>query len=224
MSKLPQHIAIIMDGNGRWAKSKGLPRTAGHKQGAETTRKMISECAKLGVKYLTIYAFSSENWNRPQKEVSFLMDLLVYQLKHEVKALHQAGVRLQVIGDREKLNNEVREAIQKAEELTTNNDKLNLVIALSYGSRQEILNAVQASGGNVAKFEQALYTANIPDPDLLIRTGGEKRISNFLLWQIAYTELYFSDRLWPEFEESDLHAAIADFSKRERRFGNASEE
>lgn len=224
MSKLPQHIAIIMDGNGRWAKSKGLPRTAGHKQGAETTRKMISECAKLGVKYLTIYAFSSENWNRPAKEVSFLMDLLLYQLKHEVKVLHQAGVRLLVIGDREKLNQEVRDAIAKAEELTANNDKLNLVIALSYGSRQEILNAVQASGGNVVKFEQNLLTANIPDPDLLIRTGGEKRISNFLLWQIAYTELYFSDKLWPEFEESDLHAAIADFSKRERRFGNASEE
>lgn len=212
-----------MDGNGRWAKSKGLPRTAGHKQGAETTRKIISECAKLGVKYLTIYAFSSENWNRPQKEVGFLMDLLVYQLKHEVKELHKAGVKLQVIGDREKLNAEVREAIIKAEELTANNDKLNLIVALSYGARQEILRAVEKSGGNTAEFEKSLYTANIPDPDLLIRTGGEKRISNFLLWQIAYTELYFSDKLWPEYDESDLQTAIADFSRRERRYGNASE-
>ncbi len=223
MSELPIHIAIIMDGNGRWAKSRGLPRTAGHKQGAETSRMVIEEAAKKGVKYLTLYAFSAENWNRPKEEVSFLMELLKIQLRKEIKSLHKNGIRLRIIGDRETLAQDVRETVEAAEKLTENNPGLTLIIALSYGSRQEILRAVENSGGDAGKFENALYTAGIPDPDLLIRTGGEKRISNFLLWQIAYTELYFSEKFWPEFSAQDFALAIEEFSTRERRFGNAQE-
>ncbi len=221
--KTPQHIAIIMDGNGRWAKAKGLPRTAGHKAGADTTKEIITAAKKQGVKYLTLYAFSSENWLRPEKEVSFLMDLLRLQLKTQVKELHKNGVRLRIIGDREKLNKDIRDDIEKAEKLTAENDELCVQVGLSYGGRQEILHAVEKSKGDTTQFEKYLYTREIPDPDLLIRTGGEKRISNFLLWQIAYTELYFTDKLWPEFDEADFETAIKDFSIRERRFGGAKE-
>ena len=221
--KIPMHIAVIMDGNGRWAKSRGLPRTAGHKQGADTTKKIITECKKHGVKYLTLYAFSAENWKRPEKEVSFLMELLKMQMKSQIRDLHENGVKFLVIGDRTMLTKDIAEEIEKAENITAKNDALTLIIALSYGSRQEILQAVAKSGGDIEKFEDSLYTSGIPDPDLLIRTGGEKRISNFLLWQIAYTELYFSDKLWPEFNEADFAEALTDFAKRERRYGAAEE-
>ena len=216
---IPQHIAIIMDGNGRWAKAKGLPRTAGHKQGAETTRKILAEAAKQGVKYLTIYAFSFENWRRPEKEVSFLMDLLRLQLKTQIKDLHKNGIKVRIIGDRTRLSKDILEDIEVAEKLTENNSTLSVQVALSYGSRQEILNAVKASGGDEKKFEESLYTKDIPDPDLLIRTGGEHRVSNFLLWQIAYAELYFTPVLWPDFGEEQFLDAIASFVSRERRFG-----
>jgi len=217
------HIAIIMDGNGRWAKARGLPRTAGHKAGAEATRKIIAAAKKLGVQYLTIFAFSHENWNRPKAEVGFLMELLKMQLKSQIGDLHKNGVRLKVIGDRARLSDDIRVEIEKAEKLTVSNDGLFLQVGLGYGGRQEILQAVALSGGDAGKFEAALFTHGIPEPDLLIRTGGEKRISNFLLWQIAYTELYFSDKLWPDFGEADLRAAIEDYALRERRFGGADE-
>ena len=218
-----QHIAIIMDGNGRWAKARGLPRTAGHKVGADVTRKIIIEAKKQGIKYLTVFAFSAENWTRPQKEVSFLMDLLRLQLKNQIGELHENNVCLKVIGDRSKLSKDICKEIDKAEKLTSKNDGLYLQVGLGYGGRQEILQAVEKSKGNAGDFEKSLYTYKILDPDLLIRTGGEKRISNFLLWQMAYTELYFSDKLWPDFSEKDLGEAIKDFAARERRFGNAKE-
>lgn len=218
----PQHIAIIMDGNGRWAAARNLPRTAGHKAGADALRKTIAEAGRLGVKYLTVYAFSSENWSRPEKEVSFLMDLLRMQLKSQLADMHKNNIILKVIGDRDKLQADIRKDIENAEKLTATNTGLTLLIALSYGSRQEILDAVKKSGGDPAKFEESLQTYGIPDPDLLIRTSGEHRISNFLLWQMAYTELYFTDKFWPDFAEQDLADAITDYSTRERRFGNAS--
>lgn len=219
---LPNHIAIIMDGNGRWAKSKGLPRTAGHKQGADVTRRIIAEARKQGIKVLTIFAFSAENWNRPKTEVSFLMDLLRLQIKSQIKDLHKNGIRLKIIGDLSNLNQDIKTDIEAAEKLTENNSEMLLQVGFSYGARQEILAAVAKSKGDAALFEKSLYTHGVPDPDLLIRTSGEKRISNFLLWQIAYTELYFTDKLWPEFNEDDFNAAIKDYAARERRYGNAN--
>jgi undecaprenyl diphosphate synthase len=216
---IPNHIAIIMDGNGRWAKSKGLPRTAGHAKGAETLRKIIAQCSRQGVGYLTIFAFSAENWQRPKAEVGFLMELLSRQLKSQIGDLHKNGIRLKVIGERNKLNGDIKKDIENAEKLTAKNKGLVLQIGLSYGSRQELAQAVKKSQGDVGLFEKSLYTQGVPDPDLLIRTGGERRVSNFLLWQIAYTELYFSDKLWPEFTKKDLQAAIKDYSRRERRYG-----
>lgn len=220
---LPNHIAIIMDGNGRWAKAKNLPRTKGHEEGAKTTKKIVIHAAKSGVKYLTLYTFSYENWNRPQKEVGFLMALLKYYLVEQLAELNNAGVKLKVIGEKSKLSDDIIKLIEKAEEKTNTNNKLTLQIALSYGSRQEILNAIKESGGNPDKFEQNLYTYGTPDPDLLIRTGGNHRISNFLLWQMAYTELYFTDIMWPDFTEVDFDKAIKNYAQRERRFGNAEE-
>ena len=208
-----------MDGNGRWAKAKGLPRTAGHSKGAETVRKIIAECKKQGVRCLTIYAFSAENWQRPKKEVNFLMGLVRKQLTSQLNELRKNGIRLRVIGERRRLDSKLRTGIEKAEKLTAKNTDLTLQIGLGYGARQELRQAVKKSRGDVSLFEKSLYTNGVTDPDLLIRTGGEKRISNFLLWQIAYSELYFSDKLWPEFTEKDLQVAIKDYSKRERRFG-----
>ncbi len=225
------HIAVIMDGNGRWARKKTLPRTAGHKAGAESAREIIKSCVKHKIRYLTLYAFSSENWNRPEDEVKDLMGLLKFYLGKELDSLHKNGVCVKIIGDRARLSNDIREKIEKAELLTGNNSTLTLQVALSYGSRQEITHAVQAIAQKVEAgtlssnaidedlFARHLYTSPLPDPDLLIRTGGEQRISNYLLWQCAYTEFYFTDTLWPDFRENDLVAAIDDFYTRERRFG-----
>lgn len=219
MPNVPQHVAIIMDGNRRWAKQKNLKESEGHKAGAEVTKQVVIAARKLGVKYLTIYAFSEENWQRSEEEVGFLMKLLIMQIQKQLSELGKNGVRVKVIGDRSKLTSDVAKAIEKAEKETEDNNDLYLQVAFSYGARQEILQAVEKSAGDSKKFESALYTANIPDPDLLIRTGGEYRISNFLLWQIAYTELYFTDVFWPEFGELEFQKALEEFENRERRFG-----
>lgn len=227
----PNHIAIIMDGNSRWAKARNLPHTAGHKKGADALKKTIEHCAKRKVAFLTVYAFSYENWNRSEKEVQFLMSLLKFYLKNELKTLHKKGVRLKIIGNRSLLESDIIDDIIKAEELTKDNKVIILNIAISYGSRQEILNAVRliaedSKSGKISPddidertFGSYLYTNDSPDPDLLIRTSGEERLSNFLLWQSAYTELYFTERLWPDFSHDDLDEAIATYHKRERRYG-----
>ncbi|MBI1236794.1 MAG: isoprenyl transferase [Alphaproteobacteria bacterium] len=232
---VPTHIAIIMDGNGRWAKARGLPRTAGHKKGAESLRRAMNACRKHGVKHLTVYAFSSENWNRPADEINDLMQLLQHYLRNELQTLHENQIRLRFIGDLSQLDEHLREQVDETVNQTTRHSQFNLTIALSYGGRQEITRAVQKLAKDIQagrlKPEQvteqiiagALDTAELPEPDLLIRTGGEQRISNFLLWQSAYTEFYFCDTLWPDFGESELEAALQDFSKRERRFGTAGE-
>ena len=231
-NKIPVHIAIIMDGNGRWARAKTLPRIAGHKQGVKAVRNITEICGELGVKYLTLYTFSEENWNRPQMEISALMKLLVSSLKKEVRNLNKNNVRFTVIGDMTKMDNFVQDELNEAIELTQNNDGLNLNLALSYGGRQEIINAFkrlysQISSANEItekRFESQLYTSSIPDPDLLIRTGGEMRVSNFLLWQIAYTELHMTNTFWPAFGRDKLLIAINDYQQRERRFGKISEQ
>ena len=231
-NQIPVHIAIIMDGNGRWARAKTLPRIAGHKQGVKAVRNITEICGELGVKYLTLYTFSEENWNRPQMEISALMKLLVSSLKKEVRDLNKNNVRFTVIGDMTKMDNFVQDELNEAIELTQNNDGLNLNLALSYGGRQEIINAFkrlysQISSANEItekRFESQLYTSNIPDPDLLIRTGGEMRVSNFLLWQIAYTELHITNTFWPAFGRDKLLIAINDYQQRERRFGKISEQ
>lgn len=226
-----RHVAIIMDGNGRWAKARGLPRTAGHKKGVDAVRRTVEAARELGVGYLTIFSFSSENWRRPEEEVSDLMSLLRFYLRSEIAELHKAGVRLRVIGDRTRLSDDINRLIDNAEDLTRDNRAMTLVVALSYGSRQEIAIAARRLAEEVAAGrlspdaidEEAvgarLFTADIPDPDLIIRTSGEKRISNFLLWQAAYAELLFTDTLWPDFTKRDLEAAIEEFHRRERRFG-----
>ena len=231
-NKIPEHIAIIMDGNGRWARAKTLPRIAGHKQGVKAVRNITEICGELGVKYLTLYTFSEENWNRPQIEVSALMKLLVSSLKKEVRDLNKNNVRFTVIGDVTKMDNFVQDELNEAIELTKNNDGLNLNLALSYGGRQEIITAFKRLYSQISstdeitekRFESQLYTSNIPDPDLLIRTGGEMRVSNFLLWQIAYTELHITNTFWPAFGRNELLIAIYDYQKRERRFGKISEQ
>ena len=227
----PTHVAIIMDGNGRWATSRGLPRTAGHRRGAEAVRRAVRGAAKLGISYLTLYGFSSENWKRPAAEVDDLMGLLRLYLRAEIAALHKNGVRVHVIGDRSLLAADIVALIENAETLTAGNTKLTVTVALSYGGRDEILHAAQllaakAAAGEIAPadidealFSRHLYTGNLPDPDLLIRTSGEQRISNFLLWQSAYTELVFLETLWPDFSESDLERAIEVYRRRERRYG-----
>jgi len=227
---IPKHIAVIMDGNGRWAKARGLPRTAGHKQGAEAARKVVKNAAELGVEYITLFGFSSENWSRPKSEIKDLMNLLRYYLRSETAELHKSGARLKVIGDRAALDADIVKLIENAEELTRENDKITAIIALNYGGRQDILHAVKrlhdAHLGEElsmetieAQFPGFLMTQGIPDPDLMIRTSGESRISNFLLWQCAYTEFVFTDVLWPDFAYADLEKAIAEFGQRDRRFG-----
>ena len=230
---MPNHIAMIMDGNGRWARKRFLPRVAGHKRGVDTVRDMVKACVKLNVKYLTLFAFSSENWRRPAEEISFLMGLFMEALKYEVAKLHDNNVRLMLIGDRSQFSPELIAQITESEQLTANNTGLVLTIAANYGGRWDIL---QATNQMVAKnpnrneayseddLSEYLSMAYAPEPDLFIRTGGEVRVSNFLLWQLAYTELYFTDTLWPDFDEDALKQAIAVFQQRERRFGRTSEQ
>lgn len=226
-----QHIAIIMDGNGRWAKKRGLPRSVGHKKGAETVKEITRAAGEMGVKYLTLYAFSTENWQRPAEEVETLMGLLREYLKSDLKELQENGVRIIFIGERSMLPADIVESMSKLEEETSGNDKMTLCVALSYGSRQEIVQAarkiaVLAKRGDIAPedvdakmFAGLLYTKDIPDPDLVIRTSGEQRVSNYLLWQIAYAEFYFTDVLWPDFDRRCLEDIIKNFNARERRYG-----
>lgn len=233
-SRIPEHIAIIMDGNGRWAKAQGLPRTAGHQQGVEIVKKITEEATRLGVKYLTLYTFSTENWNRPAAEVSALMGLILDHLEEEI--FMKNNVRFRVIGDQSRLPESVQKRLDECMERTAQNDKMTMVIALSYSSRWEITQAVKniaqeiqegkLSAGEVSEevICKHLNTNFMPDPDLLIRTGGELRISNYLLWQCAYTELYFCDTFWPDFDEEEFCKAIVDYQSRERRFGKTSEQ
>ena len=226
---VPRHIAVIMDGNGRWAKRRLLPRLAGHKQGVESLRRCARACVERGVQVLTVFAFSSENWNRPQEEVSGLMSLLASALAKEVAQLSRDGVRLYFVGDRQGLSDKVRAGLQEAERTTAHNTRLILNVCFNYGGRWDIAQAAQklvAQGMELTpeNLDRAMALAHVPDPDLMIRTGGETRISNFLLWQAAYTELFFSNALWPEFDEAALDEAIAVFSGRERRFGQTSEQ
>lgn len=227
----PHHVAIIMDGNGRWAKARGLPRIAGHRRGADAVRRVIRGAGELGIPVLTLFAFSTENWTRPATEVSDLMGLLRHYLRHELEELHRNGARLRVIGDRDRLSADIVKDIADAEARTSSNVRIDVNICINYGSRDEILRASRSLARKVASkeldadkideaaFEKELLTAGVPDPDLLIRTSGEQRISNFLLWQCAYAELIFIDRLWPDFDKSDLEEAVAQFRRRERRYG-----
>jgi undecaprenyl diphosphate synthase len=235
-NRLPSHVAIIMDGNGRWAEQRGLERVFGHQQGVNAVREVIEAAAELKIGFITLYAFSTENWGRPGEEVSALMGIMVQSLSDETETLLKNNIRLRTIGDTGRLTKEVREKLSEAIELTSVSTGLTLVIALSYSSRWEITRAAKklaadAKNGEINPdliteddFEKYLTTKGIPDPELLIRTSGELRISNFLLWQIAYTEFYFTDKLWPDFGKDDLYLAIIDFQKRERRFGKTSEQ
>jgi len=235
-NNIPKHIAIIMDGNGRWAKAHSLPRIAGHKEGIDSVRAITKKCGDIGVKYLSLYTFSSENWHRPKDEVKALMGLLLLTIRREIKDLNKNNVRLTTIGNMGDLPDEARKGMEEGLKITENNSGLNLILALSYGGRQEILKMVQSIARKAINGEiepeklsegdivNELDTAKIPDPDLLIRTGGDQRISNFLLWQIAYSEIYVTDTYWPEFKEKELLDAVADFQDRERRFGRISEQ
>ena len=228
---LPRHIAIIMDGNGRWARSRGLPRIAGHRQGGEAVRRTLKAAGELGIPYLTLFGFSSENWKRPATEIDDLMGLLHHYLSREIAELHKNGIRLRVIGDRRRFAPEIVALIEGAERLTQHNREINLTVALSYGGRAEIVGAVQAIASEAAAgtlspsaidekcVARRLFTADLPDPDLLIRTSGEQRISNFLLWQCAYAEFVFTKTLWPDFAKADLAAAVDEYCGRERRYG-----
>ncbi len=230
--KIPKHIAIIMDGNGRWAKQRNLPRLAGHKAGVEALRDILETAGELGVKNLTFYAFSTENWSRPISEVNGLMKLLSAYLKSETKRIHKNGIRLRTIGDISKLPKNAQNELSKTIELTKNNNKMTVYFAFNYGGRQEIIRAVKniyddIESGKIDKhdvdeeiFSKYLYTADVPDPDLMIRTSGELRISNFLLWQMAYTEYYFTDCYWPDFNGDELKKAIKYYNTRDRRYGN----
>jgi len=232
-AQAPTHVAIIMDGNGRWANARGKPRSAGHRAGAEAVRRTVEAAAEMGVKYLTLFSFSSENWRRPATEVADLMGLLRLYLRKEVARLSEKGVRFVVIGDRTRLAADIVDTIEEAERTTADNTRLTLVLALSYGGRDEITRAARTLAEDVAAgrlapadiddrtFERALFTSGIPDPDLLIRTSGEQRISNFLLWQLAYAEFLFLDKHWPDFGADDLAAAIKEFGRRERRYGTS---
>ncbi|NYE58530.1 isoprenyl transferase [Carboxydothermus ferrireducens] len=232
--KMPRHIAIIMDGNGRWAKKRGMPRYFGHRAGVETVRRVVKFCAKLNVPYLTLYAFSTENWRRPQEEVNVLMNLLVEYIEKETDELNREGVRLTVIGEISELPEKARIALAQGIEKTCHNNRLNLILALNYGGRREIVEAArkiayEIKNGKLSPeqidekvFANYLYTKEFPDPDLLIRPSGEIRISNFLLWQIAYSEIWLTDVLWPDFSEEHLLQAIKDYQKRERRFGGVN--
>jgi undecaprenyl diphosphate synthase len=232
MNSLPKHIAIIMDGNGRWALRRRLPRIAGHKKGADTVRRVTEQCRGMGISVLTLYAFSDENWGRPKEEVGFLMDMLGNFLQAEIATMKENGIRFRTIGRIERLPDSVQAWIQKAISETADNTGMILNLALSYGGRGEILEAIKrlrstnGAGGEITEeiFSSSLDTAGLPDPDLIIRTSGEKRMSNFLLWQAAYSELYFTDTLWPDFQEKDLLAAIVDYQGRQRRFGLTQEQ
>ncbi len=228
---LPRHVAIIMDGNGRWAQARGLPRVAGHRQGADAVRRTLVAAGELGIPYLTLFGFSSENWKRPRDEVDSLMGLLRHYLRSEIAELHRNGVRLRVIGELGRLAADIAAMIRNAEAVTRDNDRMNLTIALSYGGRAEIVAAARAIAAEVMEGRLALdrideaavgrhlFTSELPEPDLLIRTSGEQRISNFLLWQCAYAELVFTKTLWPDFGRADLEQAVADYGGRERRYG-----
>lgn len=244
MTEIPKHIAVIMDGNGRWARARHLPRTAGHKKGVDTTKAIVKHAGKIGVEYLTLYAFSTENWSRPDSEINDLMGMLRHFMKVDAEGLIENNVRLRMIGARDRLDDDIIEMIESLESESQDNTGLNLTIALDYGGRQEILNAVEyviaakavihsENGRKIemdcglrrndvvseVEFSKHLYTTNIPDPDLLIRTSGEMRISNFLLWQCAYSEFVFSDILWPDYTTDDFDKAIAEYQQRDRRFG-----
>jgi len=231
LKKIPKHIAIIMDGNGRWAKKKNLPRIFGHKEGAKSVRDITEACAEIGVSYLTLYAFSTENWKRPKNEINFLMNLLYDYLIKEEKTLIKNNIKLDTIGDISKLPENIQKRLNEVKNKTRNNKKMTLILALNYGSRYEITQAVKKIASavkngkikisqiNEALISKNLYTSEYPEPDLLIRTSGEQRISNFLLWQIAYAELYISKVLWPDFRRKELYKAIIEYSKRERRYG-----
>jgi undecaprenyl diphosphate synthase len=233
-SNVPSHVAVIMDGNGRWATARGFSRTEGHRKGAEAARQAVEAAKDLGVRYLTLFAFSSENWNRPTEEVAELMDLLRYYLKKETASLHQSGAKILVIGDRVRLPIDIVKLIEHAENLTKDNAAVTVVLALSYGGRQDIVSAARELARRVRAeeinpdqidedfFAQHLSTKNIPDPDLMIRTSGESRISNFLLWQCAYAELYFTETLWPDFSRKEFEKAVAFYGGRERRYGGVS--
>ncbi len=236
VSRLPRHIAIIMDGNGRWAQEKGEDRLFGHYHGVESVRNIVEGCAELGIEYLTLYAFSTENWDRPEYEVTGLMELLVETIHQEVPTLNKNNIRLHVIGDMDMLPQYARPELQEALELTKSNTGLNLIMALSYSSRWELVNAVKHIAEDVKagkldpgqinqdNFRQYLCTGNFPDPELMIRTSGEHRISNFLLYQLAYAELYFTTTRWPDFRKEHLYEAILDYQQRERRFGKTSDQ
>lgn len=236
VEKLPSHLAIIMDGNGRWAKQKGMMRVFGHENGTKAVKAAVETCARLGISHLTLYAFSTENWNRPKMEVDTLMNLLIKSLKSEMKSLIDNDIKLNTIGTMSKLPKVVQKHLLDVIEKTKNNKRMTLTVALSYGSREEIVSAIKTISDKVKNniisidniddsiLNQHLYTHNMPDVDLLIRTSGEHRISNFLLWQIAYAELYFTDVLWPDFNEEHLYEAIISYQNRERRFGKTSEQ
>jgi undecaprenyl diphosphate synthase len=230
---MPQHIAVIMDGNGRWARKRFLPRVAGHKRGMDAVLELVKACVDHNIAYLTLFAFSSENWRRPADEVSFLMSLFIQGLKREVAKLHENNIKLVLIGDRTRFNAELIDQIELSERLTANNTGLTLSIAANYGGRWDILQAVNkmhsAMPSHVGEYDEEHLASHLamhyaPEPDLFIRTGGEKRISNFMLWQLAYTELYFTDTLWPDFDESAFNLALASYQNRERRFGRTSEQ
>ncbi|WP_343705490.1 isoprenyl transferase [Flavobacterium sp.] len=235
-TNLPKHLAIIMDGNGRWAKQQGYLRAFGHENGTKSVKEIIKTSAKLGIEYLTLYAFSTENWNRPKLEVQALMKILINSLKKELVTLQENNIRLNAIGNLDKLPKTAQKELLDVMDKTKNNTRLTLTLALSYGSREELVNAVKAISDKVKNniisidtiddsiINEHLYTQNLPDVDLLIRTSGEHRISNFLLWQIAYAELYFTNVLWPDFKDQDLYEAIISYQKRERRFGKTSEQ
>jgi undecaprenyl diphosphate synthase len=236
IDSIPNHIAIIMDGNGRWAKQRNKSRDYGHKEGRKSVKKVVKVCAELGVKNLTLFAFSTENWNRPKLEIDFLMKLLLTSLNEELETLTKNNIRFKTIGNLEKLPKKLSSYLAKVTKKTQNNNKMTLTLALSYGARKEIVDAMQAIGDKVKNnlislknidesvINQHLYTHYLPDVDLLIRTSGEKRISNFLLWQIAYAELYFTKKLWPDFSKEDLYKAIVNYQQRERRFGKTSKQ
>ncbi|MFN4325987.1 MAG: polyprenyl diphosphate synthase [Azonexus sp.] len=233
VAAVPRHVAVIMDGNGRWAKKRFLPRVAGHVKGVELVREMVRACLERGVQYLTLFAFSSENWRRPQEEVSLLMQLFVKALEQEVDKLDRNGVRLRIVGDLSRFDPHLQTLIRKGEENTAGNTRLDLTIAANYGGRWDIMQAInrmlasqpeKRSGWQEADLEPYLSMSFAPEPDLFIRTGGEERISNFLLWQLAYTELYFTSTLWPDFDTAEFDKAIASYQQRERRFGRTSEQ
>ncbi len=229
--RIPEHVAIVMDGNGRWAERQGKPRTAGHRAGVESVRRVMEVCGQVGVRVLTLFAFSSENWKRPKSEVNLLLDLFLVALKQEIRRINKRNVRLRIIGDLSAFPHKLQQRIMEAEQLTADNDGMLLQIAANYGGRWDITQAARSLARRVqageldanaideASMGQAMSFSDVPDPDLFIRTGGEQRISNFLLWQSAYTEFYFTDVLWPDFHEAEMRAAMHEFAGRERRFG-----